>query len=106
MFKDTKRALRRHHYDRIKKKRQYHWGYGRKERWVGWPPAEAGEINFMSPRTAGIVINTPAPCSCSMCQNPRRVGGWNGYRLTRQELKIEDILKEELKELDVTCDEM
>ena len=32
------------------------------------------------------VVDTPKPCSCWMCGNPRRYR--NGPRLTRQEMKF------------------
>jgi len=82
------RAQRRHDYLRLKSKRQFHWGYGHKDEWACRMPEEAGEINFMSPHTAGFVTRTPTPCSCWMCQNPRHAG-WE-ESLTMQELKALD----------------
>lgn len=49
-----KRSLRRHHYIRIKNKRRTYW----------WN-------NVESPRE-GFVVDTPTPCSCYMCGNPRK----------------------------------
>lgn len=48
------RAIRRHHRERLKRKRAGYWGIGTK-----------------SPRQAGIVLRTPTPCSCWMCGNRR-----------------------------------
>jgi len=83
------RAQRRHDRARLKKKRQYHWGYGHVSEWIGRTPDVAGEINYMSPATAGIVVNTPTPCSCYMCGNPRR-NSWGESPLTMQERKAEE----------------
>lgn len=98
-MKNFKRALRRHHRARIKKARQYHWGYGRKERWANTPPENAGEINFMTPRTAGFIVNTAKPCSCHMCCNPRR-SVWSDNPLTMQELKALDNFHDQMDDLD------
>ncbi len=55
-MKLSKRAIRRHHYIRLKKKRKYYWGVGRE--------LEADELGF--------VVSTPHPCSCYCCGNPRK----------------------------------
>lgn len=55
----SKRALRRQHYDRLKKKRVRDHHFGRRpEHWSG--------------RHLGVAVNTPCNCSCHMCGNPRR----------------------------------
>ncbi len=60
-----KRALRRHHYQRLKRKRRaYYGGYGRHRDDV-----------------QGILVGTATLCSCSMCGNPRKYFG----EITRQE---------------------
>lgn len=52
-MKPAKRAIRRHHYNRLKRGRaRYHGGY--------------------APQYAGFYANTPKPCSCYACGNPRR----------------------------------
>ena len=64
------RAIRRHHYERLKRKRirDNHWYHG-----------------VLSERWLGISINTPTPCSCWMCGNPRKY-----FKLkTRQEINHE-----------------
>jgi len=48
------RSERIHHRERIKKKRSNYWG---------------GVV--ARSRQPGIVIDTPKPCSCYMCGNPR-----------------------------------
>lgn len=48
------RQQRRHHRERLKKARASHWG---------------GIANTATPL---LVIDTPTPCSCWMCGNPRR----------------------------------
>jgi hypothetical protein len=67
------RALRRHHRKRLQKARAGYWGM---KRWAGiFGPPE--------PRQMGMVVDTPTPCSCWMCGNPRRYG--SGRSLTMQE---------------------
>jgi hypothetical protein len=70
---DMSRALRRHHRARLKKARQnYHSSpYMRAQGWSNGPAAIAS------------YVDTPTPCSCWMCGNPRRYR--NGPRLTMQE---------------------
>ena len=50
----SKRSERRHHTERLKKKRRIHWG------------------RELSDKELGEVVNTPTPCSCPLCGNPRR----------------------------------
>lgn len=59
MEKNRKRAIRRHHYDRLKKTRKNYWG----RTWNNHPMDE-GQL--------GVVANTPTPCSCFGCGNPRK----------------------------------
>jgi len=49
------RAERRHHRERLKKKRRYHWGRDLKD----------------EPEILAMAVNTPCSCSCFMCGNPR-----------------------------------
>ena len=59
------RALRRHHYQRLKRKRRDHYGgYGRHRT-----------------DAQGMLANTATLCSCWMCGNPRKYFG----EVTRQE---------------------
>jgi len=70
MSETSMRAIRRHHYERLKRKRirDNYWYHGTlSERWLG------------------IAINTPTPCSCWMCGNPRKYF----KQKTRQEIKHE-----------------
>lgn len=69
-MKDMKRALRRHHAARLKHARGHHWGR---------------DIRH-EPKLLGKVIDTPTPCSCWMCGNPRRYL----KELTRQERRAID----------------
>ncbi len=50
----TKRAERRHHVDRLKRKRKYHFG------------------RELSGKELSQVVDTPKPCSCYLCGNPRK----------------------------------
>jgi len=70
--KDLSRALRRHHYARLKNTRKSYWGHGRAPEWQ-W-----------TPRTLGMVVCTPHNCSCMGCGNSRK---WFGTR-TMQEQRV------------------
>ncbi len=59
-MKNLKRALRRHHRSRLLKKRSGYWGR------MNWDYDEP--FVAVSP----MVVNTPTPCSCPMCGNPRK----------------------------------
>lgn len=74
------RAVRRHHVQRLKANRQSYWGYPQYA-------AQGGARKAMSVKALGSVVDTPTPCSCAMCGNPRRFGkgGAMGVRLTIQE---------------------
>ncbi|WP_087863462.1 hypothetical protein [Comamonas thiooxydans] len=65
MTKETMRALRRHHEERIKSNRQNYWGLG----------------TVASDRMKGKIARTPKQCSCVQCSNPRQGNG----NLTLQE---------------------
>ncbi|MFB9241977.1 hypothetical protein IV454_29305 [Massilia antarctica] len=54
-MKDMSRALRRHHAVRLKRARRFY----------------SGIDNATDPRRHGILLHTPAVCSCWMCGNPR-----------------------------------
>lgn len=53
------RSDRRHHRERLKRNRRFHWGRDL-----------AGE-----PRPLGMAVGTPCTCSCWSCGNPRRLHG-------------------------------
>ena len=55
-MKNMKRALRMHHVARLKKARRYYWGQDIRR----------------DVKALGKVVDTPTPCSCWMCGNPRR----------------------------------
>jgi hypothetical protein len=55
-MKNMKRALRQNHVVRLKKARGFHWGRDIRQ----------------DAKALGKVIDTPTPCSCWMCGNPRR----------------------------------
>ena len=63
--KDLARAQRRHHADRLKKARTTYWGRHH---------AQFGRDYPLTERELGILLNTPAVCSCFGCCNPRRNG--------------------------------
>lgn len=56
MVEAEKRSVRRHHAGRLKKSRHHHWGR---------------DISSEAKRL-GQVVDTPTPCSCYMCGNPRK----------------------------------
>jgi hypothetical protein len=68
------RAQKRHHRQRLKTKRRFHWGRDLKD----------------EPEILGKAINTPTPCSCLMCGNARHHSGE-----TMQERKIKYVEHEE-----------
>lgn len=97
MCKDTTRAIRRFHRARIMKNRQNYWGYG-KHGWRSY--CEHGTVNMNETRS-GQVINTPTPCSCSMCGNQRK-NTWEGAYmcLTIQERSALDNYNDYMEEID------
>lgn len=58
-MKDMSRALRRHHAARLKRARRFYFA----------------RDNGADPRSLGMVLHTPAVCSCWMCGNARRIVG-------------------------------
>lgn len=58
------RALRRHHRERLKRNRRYYHTR----------PSSFCYQN--SPEQIAFYVDTPCPCSCDMCGNPRR-SLWN-----------------------------
>jgi hypothetical protein len=75
------RSLRRHHRERLKRNRMNHWGM--------WRPG------VRDARRLGMVTQTPAPCSCWCCGNPRRV--FKGKDVsTRQELSHDEAIRHEV----------
>jgi hypothetical protein len=66
------RALRRHHRYRLWRKRRFYWSRNLVE------PNE-------NPRSRGKVVDTPTPCSCWMCGNPRRYFGEKTLQELRQD---------------------
>ncbi len=77
-MRSTRRAIRRHHRDRLLKNR-------RKKIW--W----AKDSDYTSR-----VVNTPCPCSCWMCGNPRK---WLKEK-TRQEYRSYLNFVEGIEEID------
>ncbi|WP_026186450.1 hypothetical protein [Thioalkalivibrio thiocyanodenitrificans] len=73
--KDQSRSIRRHHVERLKNARRRFWGRDL-----------SGERKHLS-----MVVDTPCPCSCFMCGNPRR--RWR--KKTIQERRHEAIVKED-----------
>ena len=58
-MKNTSRAVRRHHQQRLKRARKHYWG------------------NFASDssKTLGMCVNTPCLCSCYLCGHQRKTWG-------------------------------
>jgi hypothetical protein len=54
-----KRAVRRHHRERLKRARRFYWGMDLRG----------------DERRIGLLVNTAAICSCWMCCNARRLAG-------------------------------
>ena len=73
MEKSTKRAERRSHYFRLKKKRENYYNFNpRKQRELSFycKPIERTEKEIEG--ILGFRVDTPTPCSCWGCGNPRR----------------------------------
>lgn len=71
-FMKTK-DIRLHHISRLKNNRNHYWGL---------------DLTH-DDRRSGIVVDTPAPCSCWMCGNPRK---YFGHR-TLQEISFDEVSK-------------
>ncbi len=79
-----KRAVRRHHYKRLK--------LLRKKKWIFW--------NWhISDRISGIYANTACRCSCWMCGNPRR----KFKAISRQEFIANIVFVEGCLEVGINC---
>lgn len=93
-MKNLKRRQRRHHRERLRKKRR---GYHGNEDWGETDPVLVEE-------TASFYVNTPCPCSCHMCKNPRRsIFSKGDERLTMQERR--EKCKNKYDFLEITTDE-
>jgi len=67
MSKSMKRGIRRHHRERLAKKRSKYWVYpANDEAWM----FQRGVYGLKQKQ--GSLIDTPTPCSCYMCGNPRK----------------------------------
>jgi putative endonuclease len=111
MEKDRKRALRRHHYARLKSKvDQYNtrvggrdWGVGSGRPWweigkIWWEDHPDPKRNRV--RTLGFSANTWSFCSGCCCGNPRRnFRGSTKLRLTIQEQKADEDFENQLDEV-------
>jgi len=97
-MRQTNRAERRHHVQRLKRNRRNYWGYPRYTRSVlDFPPVPDEP---MPPRALGQVVHTPQCCSCSGCGNPRRHSWFKGEMLTLQERRSLIQYREQLEEID------
>jgi len=79
------RSQRRHDRARLLKNRMYYWGYGNQD---------LPSLREMPIEIAGSIIDTPHPCSCWMCGNMRHWTSKKKDKLTRQELKAEELYKD------------
>lgn len=71
--KSFKRAERRHHVNRLKNKRKYHYGY---QKYLN---------DDNRGRMLGMIVNTATNCSCHMCGNPRSYYGNSSFSKTLSE---------------------
>jgi len=80
------RALRKHHrYRLIKKRKRDIW-------WIREKSKEYDDFN-------GVIANTPCPCSCYMCGNPRK--WWKAA--THEERMAKLLYIEGCEESDIYC---
>jgi hypothetical protein len=84
----SKRAERRHHYQRLKAKRKDYWI---NKNWT-WISDEDMKIRI------ALTVNTPKRCSCDMCGNQRNAFWGSKKNLTNQELKAEVDFDEQVDE--------
>ena len=99
ILKDMKRAVRRHHVDRLKKARSRYNHVGI-DRFAYASNSKTTYSKKEFGRRLGMLIHTATLCSCDMCGNPRRrKDSSKKYYLTIQEKKADFILKEELNYL-------
>lgn len=75
--KNMSRAQRRHERETLKKARRVYWGH--RGQGLVWSDP-------MTERQLGMIVATPAICSCAGCGNPRNHLGNDKDRLSRQEL--------------------
>ena len=75
------RAIRRHHRARVFRRRRHYWGYG---------------SNLFPDDAFPSVIDTPKPCSCWKCGNPRR---FRKHTLTIREIKFSLEAKAEIEDI-------
>lgn len=77
------RAERRHHRERLYRKRL-------KESLNTFSVRNEGQHCIWAERNARLRVTTATLCSCPMCGNPRRYHGNSKASLTRQEWKMKD----------------
>lgn len=84
------RGERRFQTERLKKKRQYYWGYH--------PTSPFAAMRRMPERTLGMLVNTPAICSCMACSGTteRKLHGNGSKALTVQELSHAEVFRKGL----------
>jgi len=86
MEKNRKRAIRRHHYDCLKKSRSHYWGRYTNSSYCA-PQLNEGQL--------GVIANTPCTCSCWMCGNPRRLHKERTYQEILSEISFIEQCEEE-----------
>lgn len=86
--KDRKRAVRRYHYQRLKKKRSNYWGYPQLTYIL------RGKWEEMPDDMRAALATTSTPCSCYMCGNPRRYWKQVTLKERKKYLNFVDDLKE------------
>lgn len=79
----SKRAIRRHHRERLKQKRRSYW--------MAFDPY--CDYPIVNNERVVRLINTPTPCSCDLCGNPRRHFG----EISKQEKIANLIMADELE---------
>ncbi len=83
IYSRMRRAIRRHNRTRLFRRRRHYWGYG---------------SNMFPEEAIPSVIDTPTPCSCWMCGNPRRYSKGR-YRFTIQEIKFTESIQAEIEDI-------
>lgn len=91
-MKNTKRALRRHHRERIRKAREEQL-----KQWHFHPSDDLEARKKWIYNASRFMINTCPNCSCPMCGNPRR----HFSVITRQEQRNKLNFEEEVNDLGI-----
>jgi len=93
-MRNSSRAERRHHVQRLKRNRRNYWSYPRGHNYASDGSPLAPEA--ITDKHLGMVVHTPQLCSCPGCGNSRRHVWFKGDRKTVQEKRQFEQYREQL----------